>query len=117
MRFIFLFLVILTSACSSSSNADDWSEWKRCGVEKREMRWDFCSKDLHGEEYAKRGFCYVADECRYRTTMWPFRNEKVEMRTKLLFCPFPKSKEDYEAYNCLNEHGINDKVIMSEPIL
>ena len=48
------------------------------------MIWKFCKEDLHGPEVHQKGMCYIAQECRYRKSI--FGNTKSECRDSLKFC-------------------------------
>lgn len=74
--------VLLLTSCSSISG--EWSPYKRAGVAQEKMVWKFCNKELHGEEFARKGMCYVAQECSYKTTI--LRNKKKKCRNKMIFC-------------------------------
>jgi hypothetical protein len=82
MSKIFFLLMILLTSCASA--ARDWSDWYRCGIEDKGMKWNLCREDLHGPKYHHKGLCYPALECRHRKTI--LGNERREERAVMLFC-------------------------------
>ena len=82
MAKIYLLSVLLLVSCASFSK--DWGPWQRAGIAEKEMDWHFCQEELDGPDYHHKGICYVAQECRYRKTV--FGNTRSECRNKILFC-------------------------------
>lgn len=107
MKCLLIFSLFFIASCSSV--ARDWSNWERCGVAERKMKWEICQDELHGEKYHMRGFCYAADYCRQRTTMWPFRNVKKQRKVEVLFCEWPKDENDSERLECLYKNNIHKR--------
>ena len=100
---ILMAIMLLCTSCASMSG--DWGPWKITDVSTDKQVWRFCSLDLDGPELARKGFCYISQECRFRKTI--FGNEKSECRQAPLFCAW----SDME---CVDRYGILNKVIVNK---
>ena len=98
---IALLCVLLFSSCASQAERE-WSEWEREGVPAAEMKWHICKEELDGPDLHLAGFCYQANECRTRKTI--FGNERKECRNKLLICKWGD-------IDCILYHNIDSMVI------
>ena len=103
MSKLLLITVLLLTSCASISG--EWGNWKRAGVAQEKMEWKFCRADLHGQEFHHKGICYMAQQCRYRTTI--LRNTKSECRNKLIFC-------GWGDVQCLNDNDIFNNIIINK---
>lgn len=100
---IFIFLALVVASCASSE-ARQWGPWKRCGLSNENMDWRTCSKEKDRPELHMTGFCYVAEECRERTTI--FGNVKQETRSRQLHCKWGD-------IDCMYEYGLEKKVLVN----
>lgn len=98
---VLLFSVFLLSSCASASG--EWSPWSEKTIRLEERYWRFCSERFDGQEFADKGICFIAQECRERKTI--LNNIKSECRNKQLFCVWG----DIE---CMMKYKILDKKII-----
>jgi len=84
MHLLKTLIVLLISISCTSVDSKDWSSWIMVDVPSKEREWEFCREDLHGPDFHQKGFCWIAEECRYRKTI--FNNTKNECRPITLFC-------------------------------
>lgn len=97
IRFVLVFLFILTSCSSFDSEAR--AKWIKEDLPNEEKEWRICSEKYDGIEYHRKGFCYKIRECRKRFL------RKRECRPILQFCKFGDDA-------CFDKHGLFDKRLM-----
>lgn len=83
----------------------EWGAWKTVDVNNDKRIWRFCDLDHDGPDNTKKGFCYISQECRYRSTI--FGNQKEECRNAPLFCAFTDIA-------CMDRYEIFSKVIVNK---
>ena len=101
----YLLPLILAVAYSCASISADWSPWKVITVAQRNQVWRFCSADKDGVDFHRKGFCFVAAECRTKNP-W-YTGAKKECRALRSFCA-------YGDIECMDLNGLFNKVLVDE---
>jgi len=101
---ILMFLLLMTSCASYSSN---WTNWKVISVPSEKKEWRFCRLELDGPTLNEKGLCFQDQECRTRKRI--LRKKEIQCRNKTLFCKWGD-------ISCLKKYNIFFSIIINKGV-